>query len=266
MKHDPTMVDEPSREDLRVLDAMGPAGVWQVFGRELRVTNLDKVLFPGRAGESPVTKREFLAYTARIAPILLPYLTGRPLNLHRYPDGAQAGGFWHKELPEHAPDWPPRWDNPQADPGETRTYLVVDEPAALVGAANFGALEWHAWTSRTADPRQPTYALIYLDPGNRTSWHDFLVLARLHHTAFDATMPARAASPVAVGTSHVNGASGRPHCPAETALAPMRERNPAAPAVVQVAVACLTRSAVSAASCDPAPASGTRGTERACVE
>ena len=68
--------------------------------------------------------------------------------MHRFPNGAQAKGFWHKELPDHAPDWLPRWDNPEADPGETRTYLVVDEPAALVWAANFGALEWHAWTSR----------------------------------------------------------------------------------------------------------------------
>jgi bifunctional non-homologous end joining protein LigD len=77
----------------------------------------------------------------------------------------------------------PRWDNPEADPGETRTYLVVDEPAALVWAANFGALEWHAWTSQTADPHRPTYALIDIDPGDTTSWDDLLLLARLHRTA-----------------------------------------------------------------------------------
>ena len=76
----------------------------------------------------------------------MPYLAGRALNMHRYPNGAQTKGFWHKELPDHAPEWLARWTNPEADPGETRTYLVVDEPAALVWAANFGALEWHAWT------------------------------------------------------------------------------------------------------------------------
>ena len=78
---------------------------------------------------------------------MLPYLAGRPLNMHRFPGGAGTKGFWHKQLPDHAPDWLPRWDNPDADAGETSTYLVVDEPAALVWAANFGALEWHAWTS-----------------------------------------------------------------------------------------------------------------------
>jgi bifunctional non-homologous end joining protein LigD len=175
-----------SDEELRELDALRPSGgAWHVFGRDLRVTNLDKVLFPPRAGEDPVTKRDLLRYAARIAPTVLPYLTRRALNMHRYPNGAQAKGFWHKELPEHAPDWLPRWTNPEADPGETQTYLVVDEPAALVWAANFGALEWHAWTSRIDHPHQPTYALIDLDPGNTTSWQDVLTLARLHRTAFE---------------------------------------------------------------------------------
>jgi bifunctional non-homologous end joining protein LigD len=181
--------DVPAGPDPAVLDALaalGPGGgTWEAFGRRLKVTNLDKVLFPARAGEDPVTKREFLAYTARIAPVVLPYLAGRPLNMHRFPGGAQTRGFWHKQLPEHAPDWVPRWENPDADPGETSTYLVVDEPAALVWAANFGALEWHAWTSRADQPREPTYALFDIDAGAETTWEDVLVLARLHRTALE---------------------------------------------------------------------------------
>jgi bifunctional non-homologous end joining protein LigD len=172
-------------DELAALGRLKSAGNWSVFGRQLRVTNLDKVLFPGRPDQPPVTKRELLRYTAQVAPTVLPYLAGRPLNMHRYPGGAHTPGFWQKELPGHAPDWLTRWDNPAADPGGTRTHLVVDEPAALVWAANFGALEWHAWTSRTDRPDQPTYALIDLDPGERTSWADMLVLARLHRTAFE---------------------------------------------------------------------------------
>jgi bifunctional non-homologous end joining protein LigD len=174
-----------SEEELRQLDALRSAGRWQVFGRDLRVSNLEKVLFPPRPGEPAVTKRDLLRYAAQIAPTVLPYLTRRALNMHRYPNGAQAKGFWQKELPDHAPEWIARWTNPEADPGETQTYLVVDEPAALVWAANFGALEWHAWTSRIDHPHQPTYALIDLDPGDATSWQDLLVLARLHRTALD---------------------------------------------------------------------------------
>jgi bifunctional non-homologous end joining protein LigD len=169
-------------EAIDALESLGTAGTWEVWGRSLKVTNLDKVLFPG---DPPVTKRELLAYAARIAPLALPYLEGRPLNLHRYPDGAHRKGFWHKQLPDHAPDWLGRWDNPEADPGETTTYLVADEPAALVWAANFGGLEWHPWTSRTERMHEPTYALVDLDPGERTSWDDLLALARLHRTALD---------------------------------------------------------------------------------
>ncbi len=181
----PSGADAPSAGELAALDALGSGGTWDVFGRRLRLTNLDKELFPARPGEQPVTKREFIAYAARIAPVILPYLAGRPLNMNRYPNGAGAQGFWHKQLPAHAPDWLPRWHNPDASAGRTTTYLMVDEPAALVWAVNFGALEWHAWTSRADAPDRPTYALIDIDPGEATSWDDVLVLARLHHTALD---------------------------------------------------------------------------------
>ncbi|WP_310962304.1 non-homologous end-joining DNA ligase LigD [Nocardioides terrisoli] len=185
----------PTADDLAALDDLGDGGTWDVFGRRLEVTHLDKRLFPGRDGEPPVTKRDFLRYVAQVAPVSVPHLEGRALNLHRYPDGADpervrgkgdsGGGFWHKELPDHAPDWIGRWDNPLADAGTTQTYLVVDEPAALLWAANFGALEWHPWTSRTDEPECPTFALFDIDPGESTSWEQILELARLHRTALE---------------------------------------------------------------------------------
>ena len=175
----------PGAAALDALDALGDGGTWEVFGRELKLSNLDKVLFPARDTEPPVTKRELVRYSAQIAPVVLPYLGGRAVNLHRYPHGAGSKGFWHKEVPAHAPDWLPRWDNPEADEGETTTYLVVDEPAALVWAANFGGLEWHPWTSRTDQPHRPSYALFDIDPGTGTGWAEVLVLARLHRTALD---------------------------------------------------------------------------------
>jgi bifunctional non-homologous end joining protein LigD len=176
----------PDPAELDALDALpGSGGTWEVFGRRLKVTNLDKAIFPGRDGEEPITKREFIGYAARIAHTVLPYLEGRALNMNRFPGGADTKGFWHKQLPEHAPDWLPRWDNPNADRGDATTFLVVDEPAALVWAANFGALEWHAWTARTDQPVTPTYALIDIDPGPATTWDDVLTLARLHRTALE---------------------------------------------------------------------------------
>jgi bifunctional non-homologous end joining protein LigD len=181
----PPRIAGPTAAELAALEDLGTGGRWEVFGRELRLTNLDKELFPGRDDDPPLTKRELISYTAQIAPVILPYLAGRPLNMHRFPGGASQPGFWHKQLPDHAPQWVPRWRNPEAKPGETTTYLVVDDPATLVWAANFGALEWHAWTARASDPASPTYALIDIDPGQGTSWEDVLVLARLHRTALE---------------------------------------------------------------------------------
>jgi bifunctional non-homologous end joining protein LigD len=181
----PPLIAGPAEAELAALEELGRAGRWEVFGRQLRLTNLDKELFPGRGGEPPVTKRELISYTARIAPVILPYLAGRPLNMHRFPGGAAAPGFWQKQLPQHAPEWIPRWHDPDAEPGKTATYLVADEAAALVWAVNFGALEWHAWTARAEDRDSPSYALIDIDPGTATPWDDVLVLARLHRTALE---------------------------------------------------------------------------------
>jgi bifunctional non-homologous end joining protein LigD len=177
--------DPPSEDELAALDEFGKTGTWHIFGRDLRVTNLDKELFPGRPGEEPVTKRDFLRYAARIAPTVVPYLRGHALNMHRYPDGAAHQGFWHKQIPDHAPDWITRWANPEADPGETSTYLVVDEAATLVWVANFGALEWHPWTSPTTAPDRPSYVLLDLDPGPETDWEELRDLACLHRQALE---------------------------------------------------------------------------------
>jgi bifunctional non-homologous end joining protein LigD len=154
-------------------------------GRNVRFTNLDKVLFPARPGEEPVTKAEFIRYYVAIAPTMLPYLVDRPVNMHRYPNGADKPGFWHKEVPGHAPKWMTRWRNDEADPGETEWYFVLDSPEALAWVANFGALELHPWTSTVRDPHAPTWALIDLDPGEKTGWDDLLLLARLHRTALE---------------------------------------------------------------------------------
>ncbi|MBI2709138.1 MAG: hypothetical protein HYX34_05520 [Actinobacteria bacterium] len=79
-------------EALEALDALAGSGDWEIGGRTLKLTNLDKVLFPPRAGEAPVTKRDLIRYHAVIAPWMLPYLDGRPVNSHRYPNGVDRPG------------------------------------------------------------------------------------------------------------------------------------------------------------------------------
>jgi bifunctional non-homologous end joining protein LigD len=185
--------DSPTADELAALDELGTKGRWAIQGHEVTLTNLDKVLFPARDPEPPVTKRDLIRYHALIAPFMLPYLADRPVNTHRYPNGVEAPGFWHKEVPDYAPDWLTRWHYTEADPGKTQCYAVIDSVAALVWMANYAAVELHPWTSRISDVHQPTWALIDIDPGPATSFDDVLVLARLYRVALEhlkvAAMP-----------------------------------------------------------------------------
>ncbi|HEU5085316.1 MAG TPA: DNA polymerase ligase N-terminal domain-containing protein [Acidimicrobiales bacterium] len=172
--------------ELAALDDLGDGGTWTLDGHDVKVSNLDKELFPPREeGEAPVTKRELLRYHARIAPWMLPYLHDRPVNLHRYPNGAGSKGFWQKAVPSHAPGWLTQWRNDGADDGETECYAVLDRTASLVWAANLAGFELHPWTSAAAHPERPTWALIDIDPGPETAHEDLLLLVRLHRTALE---------------------------------------------------------------------------------
>ena len=174
----------PSAAELEALDALESQGTWTLGRRELRLTNLDKVLFPGRDGQAPLTKRDLIRYHARIAPAMLPYLVERPLALHRFPDGADGTGYWHKARPR-GPDWLGAWRNEAAEPGAIEVYLTVEDAAGLAWLANYGAVEIHPWSSTVADLHRPTWAFIDIDPGTATTFDDVLVLARLHRTALE---------------------------------------------------------------------------------
>ena len=168
-------------EELVALDELpAKGGTWDLQDRQLKLTNLEKVLFPG---DAPLTKRDLIRYVVETGPWLLPYLHDRAVNLHRYPDGVGKAGFWHKEVPSHAPEWLGRWHNDEADPDETQWYVVPDSLASLAWLANFGAVELNPWTSPVRSPHEPSWALIDIDPGPRTSWDELLVLARLYRAA-----------------------------------------------------------------------------------
>ncbi|WP_432984955.1 non-homologous end-joining DNA ligase [Dactylosporangium sp. CA-233914] len=139
----------------------------EVAGRQLEISNLDKVLYP-RAG---FTKGEVLDYYTRIAPLLLPYLAGRPLTRTRYPNGVDELGFFEKNAPAGTPEWVRTVRLPV--PGSSRNrekidFIVVEELATVVWLANLAALELHTpqWRvdaeGRALDPDQ---LVVDLDPG-----------------------------------------------------------------------------------------------------
>ncbi len=176
--------------ELAALDRLGKEGVWRLGDDELKLTNLDKPLFEARPDDDenrdPITKRELIRYFARIAPTMLPHLDERPLNLQRFPNGAGAPGFWQKDIPATAPGWLTRWRETGLDGREDRDandHLIADRAATLAWLGNQASFEIHAWTGRLPDPWHPTFAYIDIDPGEKTTWEETLVLARLYRTA-----------------------------------------------------------------------------------
>ncbi|MEY2478191.1 MAG: bifunctional non-ous end joining protein LigD [Actinomycetota bacterium] len=139
----------------------------EVDGRTLSLTNLDKVLYPTVG----FTKGQVIDYYARIAPVMLPHLEGRPLTLKRYPNGVDDKFFYEKNCPKHRPDWmrtlpieAKGW-NSRAQKGTIVEYCLADEPAALVWTANMAALELHPGLATEEDLQCPTCVVFDLDPG-----------------------------------------------------------------------------------------------------
>jgi len=140
---------------------MPTSTIVEVEGRKLKLTNLEKVLYPATG----FAKGQVVDYYARIAPVLLPHLQGRPLTMKRYPGGVDAEFFFEKNAPKHRPDWvktTPVWSE-----GNNRTmyYLLADDLPTLVWIANLASIELHPSLSLGADIETPTMIVFDLDPG-----------------------------------------------------------------------------------------------------
>jgi bifunctional non-homologous end joining protein LigD len=126
----------------------------RVGQRTLTLTNLDKPLYP-----SGFTKAQVVDYYSRIAPALLPHLTGRALTLKRYPNGADQQFFYEKHAPKHRPDWIKTVEVHDI------LFVTIDDLAALTWIANLAALELHAPLALAKAPDLATALAFDLDPG-----------------------------------------------------------------------------------------------------
>ena len=133
----------------------------QVDGRNLSLSNLDKVLYP-KAG---FTKGHVIDYYTRIAPAVLPHLRGRALTLKRYPNGVDAQYFYEKNCPGHAPDWVQRATIPIRSDGRSIDFCLAEDLPTLVWLANLADLELHTSLAKAQDPKAPTILAFDLDPG-----------------------------------------------------------------------------------------------------
>jgi bifunctional non-homologous end joining protein LigD len=139
----------------------GKPQIIEVDGKHLSLTNLGKVLYPATG----FTKGQVIDYYARIAPALVPQLSGRPLTLKRYPEGVDREYFFEKNATKHRPDWvktAPIWSE-----GNDRNinYILADDLPTLIWVANLASIELHPSLSLAKDIMSPTVIAFDLDPG-----------------------------------------------------------------------------------------------------
>jgi len=140
---------------------LSPDHIVEIGGRQLKLTNLDKVFYPATG----FTKGQVIDYYARIAPVLVPHLAGKPLTLKRYPNGVNEPPFFEKNATKHRPDWvktAPIWSE-----GNQRdvNYILANDLATLVWVANLASIELHPSLSLATDIECPRSLVFDLDPG-----------------------------------------------------------------------------------------------------
>jgi bifunctional non-homologous end joining protein LigD len=135
----------------------------EVEGKELRLSNLDKVLYP----KTGFTKGEMVDYYAKVAPAIVPHLSGRAVTLRRFPEGVEDldAAFFEKRCPKHRPKWV-KTAKVQAGPrAGVIEFCVCDSLPTLIWMAQLAALELHPSLSKSRAPKRPTVLAFDLDPG-----------------------------------------------------------------------------------------------------
>ena len=145
-----------------------------VDGRQLKLSNLSKVLYP----EAGFTKGDVIDYYARVADVMLPHVADRPVTFKRFPNGVEGTSFFEKHVPAHAPAWVADGDGAARCELEVVregdiTYAVLADRPTLVWAANLASLEFHVPQWQVGDgkdlPKPADLMVFDLDPGPGTT-------------------------------------------------------------------------------------------------
>jgi bifunctional non-homologous end joining protein LigD len=147
----------------------------EVDGRRLRLTNLNKIYFPGDG----YTKRDVLAHYFGMAGAILPFLKDRPLVLRRYPNGIQGEAFFQKDAAKDTPEWVKTATIRSEDKNKPVHYMIADDRATLLYLTNLGCIDHNPWSSRYDDQEHPDYIFFDLDPTPGTPFSAVAKLGRL---------------------------------------------------------------------------------------
>ena len=141
-----------------------------VEGRELKLSNLDKVLWP----DGKITKAEVIKYYAEVGPYMIPFIRDRPIMAVRYPNGIQGDSFVQKHFTGL-----PRWvRRPDAKSTKMRDFILCNDLSTLVWLANLAALEINQMLARSPHLTKHDIVLIDLDPHFPATFEDARNIAR----------------------------------------------------------------------------------------
>jgi bifunctional non-homologous end joining protein LigD len=157
-----TIMPNPGMTQKTLLNLMDNTQSKKVNGKELKFSNVQKLYWK----KEKITKGDLINYYHQVAPIMLPYLTGRPHSLNRHPDGWDGKSFYQKDVTGKAPEWMATFPYRSADENVDKEFLVVEDEASLLFMVNLGCIEINPWSSTTKKPDHPTWCVLDLDPDN----------------------------------------------------------------------------------------------------
>ncbi len=153
-----------------------------IEGHRLKLTNLNKVFYPGEG----ITKRDVINYYDAVAPLILPHLRDRPLSLKRYPNGIDEPFFFQKDAEGKVPDWV-RLEPIFSEHNQDKIhYIICNDRATLIYLANLASIDQNPWMSRIGSLDHPDFALIDLDPTEGCPYSQIVEAAQLVKKTLDA--------------------------------------------------------------------------------
>ena len=141
----------------------------------VRLTNLDKVMYP----VAGITKNEVITHYIRMAPRILPFITGRPLTMHRYPGGVDGENFYEKDAPPGTPDYVTIFTRYSETADRDVHFVVCNNLDTLIWLANLASLEVHISLSTTATYTSPDLLLFDIDPEPPLTFDDVVEVAHI---------------------------------------------------------------------------------------
>jgi bifunctional non-homologous end joining protein LigD len=145
---------------------MAKETILKIGGREIRVTNQDKVYWP----EEGITKGQVLQYYQSMYKYISRYLKDRPQSLRRSPNGIRDGGFFHKDAGDLAPSWMKTCKINSEAAGKKIDYLVCNDKPSLAFMNNLGCIEINPWNSRLGSINKPDYFIMDIDPSDNNTF------------------------------------------------------------------------------------------------